>query len=359
MMKKYQVYISSTYLDLKEERREAVEAIIELGHIPVGTELFPSSGQSHWEYIRRTIDECDYYIVIVGALYGSVDPNSGKSFTELEYEYALKIKKPILAFLIKDLYQTADKGLPIESYHKEQFEAFRANVLNRISVFFDSPSDLRVKLVSSLTSQILQYPQKGWIQGKSNNETDNSLSIEVQKELYRVSKKLDDLIFLQSEKVKTDNEFKKNDKVRIFIGSSSEGLEISRYIQTELSFDYHVTIWNQGTVFGLGDATIESLERAVQEYDFAIFVFSPDDQLKSRGLTQIVARDNVIFELGLFIGKLSRLRTFVVHPRNVKLSFPSDLLGLTMASFDSKHPNLQAALGPACNAIRDAIKRVD
>ena len=73
-----------------------------------------------------------------------------------------------------------------------------------------------------------------------------------------------------------------------------------------LQSDISVDVWNQGTIFGLGTATLEALEQAVLAYDFAVFVFSPDDELQSRGKVKPVARDNVVFELGLFIGRLSR-----------------------------------------------------
>jgi len=145
---------------------------------------------------------------------------------------------------------------------------------------------------------------------------------------------------------------------RAFIGSSSEGLEIANNIQTLLEYELHSEIWNQGTIFGLGDATLEALEQAVLAYDFGIFVFTPDDQLHSRGEFKPVARDNVIFELGLFIGKLTRKRAFIIHPAKKAIALPSDLAGITTATYDPGRPNLAAALGPACQKIRDAAKRI-
>jgi predicted nucleotide-binding protein len=145
---------------------------------------------------------------------------------------------------------------------------------------------------------------------------------------------------------------------RTFIGSSSEGIEIANNVQTLLEYDLNSEIWNQGTVFGLGDATLEALEQAVLAYDFGIFVFTPDDQLHTRGEFKPVARDNVIFELGLFIGKLTRKRAFIIHPAKKAIALPSDLAGITTATYDPDKPNLAAALGPACQKIREAVKRV-
>ena len=149
---------------------------------------------------------------------------------------------------------------------------------------------------------------------------------------------------------------KKSKKIKIFIGSSMEGLEVARKIQADLSTEFDAEIWNQGTVFGLGDVPIEALEQAVASYDFGIFIFTPDDELNQRGEVRHVARDNVIFELGLFIGKLTRRRAFIVKPEN-NISLPSDLKGITAASYDSMNSNRAVALGPSCDKIRDTISR--
>lgn len=122
-----------------------------------------------------------------------------------------------------------------------------------------------------------------------------------------------------------------------------------------MSSEYSVVVWNQGTVFGLGNTTLEALEAAVLEYHFAIFIFTPDDELQSRGKVKTVARDNVLFELGMFVGKLGRKKAFVIHPGNGAISLPSDLSGVTTASYEPTERNLAAALGPVANQIRTAI----
>jgi hypothetical protein len=149
---------------------------------------------------------------------------------------------------------------------------------------------------------------------------------------------------------------KRDDRPRAFIGSSTEGLTIANKIQELLSHDLSADVWNQGTVFGLGDATLEALEVAVLQYQFGIFVFTPDDHLHTRGEAKPVARDNVLFELGLFIGKLGRHRAFVIHPGKRAIDLPSDLLGITTAKYDPDEKNLASTLGPVCNRIRDAVR---
>src|ERR1043165_8449466 len=93
--KKLRVFVSSTYTDLREERQAAVEAILMAGHIPAGMELFAAGDESQMNVIRRWIDESDIYMLILGGRYGSVEPNSGKSYIHLEYEYAVERNKPV------------------------------------------------------------------------------------------------------------------------------------------------------------------------------------------------------------------------------------------------------------------------
>lgn len=115
-------------------------------------------------------------------------------------------------------------------------------------------------------------------------------------------------------------------------------------------------IWNQSQVFGLGTSTLEALEVAVDEYDFGVFVFTPDDKRTMRGKNNLVARDNVIFESGLFIGKLGRYRSFIVKPRGILIQMPSDLNGITVADYDPTKTNLAGAVGAACTKLRAAMR---
>ena len=156
-----------------------------------------------------------------------------------------------------------------------------------------------------------------------------------------------------------DNGLERDGRARVFIGSSSEGLAIANKLQELLASDFSVVVWNQGTVFGLGTSTLEALEAAVMEYHHAVFVFTPDDELHTRGEIKPVARDNVLLELGMFIGKLGRRRAFAVHPGKRGLALPSDLSGITTAPYDPEERNLAAALGPVANRIRDAILNSD
>jgi Domain of unknown function (DUF4062) len=102
VQKKYQIFISSTYLDLVQERRSVLGAILDLGHIPSGMELFSAADEEQFSYIKRIIDESDYYILVTGGRYGSID-QEGISYTEKEYDYAYGKSIPILAFLHENI----------------------------------------------------------------------------------------------------------------------------------------------------------------------------------------------------------------------------------------------------------------
>jgi hypothetical protein len=140
-----------------------------------------------------------------------------------------------------------------------------------------------------------------------------------------------------------------------------ESLDIAYAAQENLEHDCEVTVWTQG-IFDLSKFTIESLVEALDEFDFALFVFAPDDIAKIRGSEVQTVRDNVIFELGLFVGRIGRERSFIIVPRGADdLRIPTDLLGITPAAFEPNRQdeNIVAAIGPACNRMRKPIKRLD
>jgi len=147
----------------------------------------------------------------------------------------------------------------------------------------------------------------------------------------------------------------------LFIGSSSESLDVAYAVQQNLEDCAQVIVWTQG-LFGLSKYSLESLFDTLDETEFGLFVFAPDDEIKIRGQVMGITRDNVIFELGLFIGRLGRERTFIIMPKDSgDLHLPSDLMGIATAKFakpDNPKPIfLRAALGPACNEIRQLIQQ--
>lgn len=160
--KKYQVFVSSTFTDLKDERQSVSRAILNLGHIPAGMELFPATDTDQLSFIKKVIDDCDYYLLIIGGRYGSVT-DEGLSYTELEYQYAVESKKPVLAFLHADTTELKSKLVESDPKKMEKLESF-GNIVKtgRIVEFWTSIENLESKALVALTNAFNEYPQTGW-----------------------------------------------------------------------------------------------------------------------------------------------------------------------------------------------------
>lgn len=144
---------------------------------------------------------------------------------------------------------------------------------------------------------------------------------------------------------------------RIFIGSSREAIDVCRAVQLELADDFDVTVWDQD-VFRLSYGALDSLLDALDSSDAGVFILRPDDLTTIRGEVDRTVRGNVIFELGMFIGRLGRDRTFMLTPSASVARLPSDLLGITTATYDTSRISAgqrRAAVGPACTKIREHI----
>ena len=204
MEKRYQIFISSTFADLKEERKEIIESVLNLRHIPAGMEMFSASNDEQFKYIKKIIDNCDYYVLIIGARYGSINPNSGISYTEQEYDYAISKNIPVLAFIHNDPY-----NLPTEKREddkREQLNNFRKKVEeNRMCRMWNTTSELVSSVVISLTEEMSENPQQGWVRGGTYDNTGlleqlNDLRIKNEK-LVKEIKKLDKEIHANNYKV--------------------------------------------------------------------------------------------------------------------------------------------------------------
>jgi predicted nucleotide-binding protein len=148
-----------------------------------------------------------------------------------------------------------------------------------------------------------------------------------------------------------------NDNPLLFIGCSAESVKIAEEIQLKLKHDdITVQIWTDG-VFGPSGITIEDLQNAVDKSDFAAFLFGPDDIVISREKEMEAPRDNTVFELGLFMGKLDRKRTFIVKEHHTEIKIPTDLLGLNPITYVlKKNSDLTTAVAPVCTELRKIIK---
>jgi hypothetical protein len=146
-------------------------------------------------------------------------------------------------------------------------------------------------------------------------------------------------------------------KPQVFIGSSSEKLLYAYAVQEQLSAKADVQLWNQG-FFSLNTSYLDGLLKGLKETDFGIFIFSPDDIATIRDEMYQTVRDNVLFEFGMFLGGLGQNRSLFIMPRvQPQLRLPTDLLGISTVSFDADKKPIEAALGPSCFRILQAIDK--
>jgi hypothetical protein len=164
MDKRYQVFVSSTYKDLREERQEVMQALLELDCIPAGMELFPAADEDQWSLIKKVIDDCDYYIVIVGGRYGSQDAE-GNSYTQKEYEYAVSIGKPVMGFLHRDPSKIATGKTDASDEDRKKLLEFRKLVETKMCKYWETPAELGSVVSRSLIKLIKTHPASGWVKG--------------------------------------------------------------------------------------------------------------------------------------------------------------------------------------------------
>lgn len=162
---KHQVFVSSTYRDLVEERKAVIHALLELDCIPAGMELFPAADEDAWTLIREVIDDCDYYVLILAGKYGS-SGSDGVGFTEMEFDYAVSVNKPIMAFL-----HEAPDDLPATNTEKtEALQAklmeFREKAKSKHCKFWTTSEDLGGKVSRGLIHLRKRHPSAGWVPGR-------------------------------------------------------------------------------------------------------------------------------------------------------------------------------------------------
>lgn len=187
MDKRYQVFVSSTYEDLQEERKKVMEALLQMNCFPVGMEYFNASDENQWDVIKSLIDECDYYVLIVAGRYGSIEESTGKSYTQKEYEYAVSIGVPTIAFLHKDVASLPKGKTESDPSIEEKLDAFKADVKKRLCKFWDSSDSLAAQVILSLNNLIKTKPRTGWV------KADQTFSPEANAEIVKLRKEIDGL----------------------------------------------------------------------------------------------------------------------------------------------------------------------
>ncbi len=186
MDKKYQVFVSSTYEDLQEERKAVMEALLQMNCFPVGMEYLNAADDSQWDVIASLIDECDYYVLIVAGRYGSIDAASGISYTQKEYEYAVSKGVPVISFLHKEPDSLPKSKTEQNEESEAKLNAFKEDVQKRMCKFWTTADSLASQVVLSLNGLIKSKPRVGWVKADQVNAEDS-------KEILKLRQQIDSL----------------------------------------------------------------------------------------------------------------------------------------------------------------------
>lgn len=173
MEKKYQVFISSTYEDLKEERKKVQEILLMADCIPAGMEAFVATNDEQFNVIKKVIDLCDYYVLIIGGRYGSVNKSTGLSYTEMEYDYAVSKEIPVLVFSIDDSVELPEKKNEKDDEKKRKLVDFKSKAMNnRLANIWRNAADLAGQVAISIMRAKSEIERSGWVRGDDYNPTE-------------------------------------------------------------------------------------------------------------------------------------------------------------------------------------------
>lgn len=182
MTKKYQFFISSTFMDLSEERQKVMQAVLESNNIPIGMEYFAASPQKQYEYIKPQIEDCDYCIVIVGGKYGTInqEDKDRRSYSEMEYDFAIEKNIPTIAFVVgNNVRLTSDKIDVDDSEKRSKRDAFIKKISNNMIQYYVNKDDLKAKVLIGISKIIIDFPRVGWIKGEEKIKYNEYKDIDV------------------------------------------------------------------------------------------------------------------------------------------------------------------------------------
>jgi hypothetical protein len=276
MDKRYQIFISSTFADLEDERKAIMEAIMSLDCFPAGMEMFPASDSQQFEYIKTIIDESDYYILVIAGRYGS-EADDGISYTQKEFEYAREKGIPVLVFVKKDIDSIPVNKTDQDENKKNKLNKFREIAMkNRLAKYWDDYKDLKYEVHDSLSKIFKMNPRMGWIKG--NIENNEKLLQQLNKSRQEYDRLMEEVINLKNQ-IGTESTLNciasGEDKTQIAYMFYKEGKQKIEYLQLS---------WNEiflalaKEIYENQYTTSEGIEKRIL-YNFiddAIFKFTYD-----------------------------------------------------------------------------------
>ena len=282
MNKKLQVFISSTYIDLIEERQAAVQAVLDAGHIPAGMELFKAGNTSQLETIYKWIDNSDVYMLILGGRYGSIEEKTGKSYTQLEYEYAIDKGLPVFSVVLRDDFLKRKSDIlgeerTIEKSNISQYNNFKNLVMSKIVREVSDCKDIMLAVHTTLKDFMEEYKFVGWVRSNSTelnadllkqiNDMNNLIS-DLKKEKDRLRQELDDLnqsfesnLAFEGQLIQIEGKYQEN------YGRPGASHFVDRAVSKEITWDKMFILW---APYLLQTSNYyrakQSLERALKDY---------------------------------------------------------------------------------------------
>lgn len=280
--KKLQVFISSTYIDLVDERQSAVQAVLDSGHIPAGMELFKAGNETQLETIYKWIDNSDVYMLILGGRYGSVEEKSQKSYTRLEYEYALSKGIPVFSVVLTDDFLKEKSSLlsadkVYEQDNIDKHSEFKELVLSRIVRMVNDPKDIMIAIHSTLVDFLEEYNMIGWVRANDSEVNTtlltqlNELSVE-NKQLIEQNSKLSEKIDLMQAKFESDLAFEGEEVIiratySERINSSAPYRYRDKNIEKNITWDKMFLLWAPRLTATINSTKSKNeLEYALKDY---------------------------------------------------------------------------------------------
>lgn len=307
MEKKYQFFVSSTYEDLKEERDIAIHAILTMNQFPIGMEMFSAADDDQWQIIKEAIDSSDYYILIIGNRYGSIEETTGVSYTEKEFDYAVSQGIPVLAFIVAKSVSMVPDRYESDPAKKEKLDSFKDKVKNsgRYVKFWKNKDNLESLISQSIAKAVTRGRRPGWVR-TTDFDIDKSHA-----EILRLTERVHTLEALNAD-LKNENFRKPNLWVDIQPGCDEDGK----------IYDERTRMIPNGIHFTVLPIDTTDVKDGLDYKDYA-------------GKTIHESRDEV--KLLRYVYENSFIVYFRVHNDGdaratgvrVKLSFPNDLLVLS------------------------------